>query len=215
MNQMILKTKYFDLETDLFTFKDPEQIRKRLEETFKDCFTDKPSTDFEYNGPMKISLKYEPLRFFFSMPFPIDSNDLIFSNIGYIKGYKIMDDDYTCRGFHYEPNHLYSIDENPIPCERGFHFCKELADCFYYYCPSAYVDNTCNIAFDLDVFKFFNVKSNGVTYQLWDKCCTNNIIILEECATDTILKAFKEWANEKWTETKHFKVKLREKFYFV
>ena len=212
---MILKTKYFDIETDLFTFKNPEEIRKRLEETFKDCFTDKPSTDFEYNGPVKISLKYEPLRFFFSMPFPIDSNDLIFSNIGYIKGYKIMDDDYTCRGFHYEPNHFYSIDENPIPCERGFHFCKELADCFYYYCPSAYVDNTCNIAFDLDVFKFFNVKSNGVTYQLWDKCCTNNIIILEECATDTILKAFKEWANEKWTGTKHLKVKLRGKFYFV
>lgn len=212
---MILKTKYFDLETDLFSFKNPKQIRERLEETFKDCFTDKPSTDFEYNGAVKIILKYEPTRDYFNTPFPIDSNDLIFSNIGYIKGYKIMDDDYTCRKFHYESNHTYSIDEEPIPCKRGFHFCKELTDCFHYYYPSAYIDGTCNITFDLDVFKFFNVKSNGITYQLWDKCCTNNIIILEECDTDTILKAFKEWISGECTWVKHFKVKLRDEFYFI
>lgn len=216
---MILKTKYFDLETDLFIFKDPEQIRKRLENSFKNCFTDKPRADLEYDGPLKISLKYEPTRNYFCTPFPIDSNDLIFSDIGFVNGYKIMDDDYTCRKFHYEHNHTYSIKEDPIPCERGFHFCRELADCFNYYCPSAYIDETCHVAFDLDVFKFFNVKSNGVTYQLWDKCCTNNITILEECATDTILKAFKEWANEEWSGAKlsgaKFKVKLRGKFYFV
>lgn len=212
---MILKTKYFDLKTDSLSFKEPESIRKRLEETYKDCFTDKPISDFEYDGPVKIILKYEPTRDYCLMPFPVDLNDLIFSDMGCIKGYKIMDSDYTCRGFHYESNHSYSIDENPIPCERGFHFCKELTDCFHDYYPSAYIDGTCDVAFDLDVFKFFNVKSNGVTYQLWDECCTNNIIILEECATDTILKAFKELINEKWTETKHFKVKLREKFYFI
>ena len=207
---MILKTKYFDIETDLVSFKNPEQIRKRIENSFKNCFTDKPSTDLVYDGPFKIIFKYEPTKDFLDTPFPIDPEDLIFLNIGCVDGYKIMDSDYTCHGFHYESNHFYSIDEEPIPCERGFHFCRELADCFYYY-----IDGTCDVAFDLDVFKFFNVKSNGITYQLWDKCCTNNITILEECATDTILKAFKEWANEEWSWTKHFKVKLRGKFYFV
>lgn len=212
---MILKTKYFDLETDSLSFKEPEKIRKRLEETFKDYFTDKPIPDFEYNGAVKIILKYEPTRDYFPMSFPVDLNDLIFSDIGCINGYKIMDDDYTCRGFHYEPNHLYSIDEEPIPCERGFHFCRELVDCFNYYYPTAHSDMVCNITFDLDVFKFFNVKSNGITYQLWDKCCTNNIIILEECDTDTILKAFKKWISGECTWAKHFKVKLRDEFYFI
>lgn len=215
-NQMILKTKYFDLEIDSFSFKEPESIRERLENSFKSCFTDNPSTDLGYEcDTFKISLKYEPTIDYFSTPFPISPDDLIFSDVGCVNGYKIMDDDYTCRKFHYEPNHTYSIDEEPIPCERGFHFCKELTDCFHYYCPSAYIDGTCDVAFDLDVFKFFNVKSNGITYQLWDKCCTNNITILEECATDTILKAFKEWANEEWSGAKHLKVKLREKFYFI
>lgn len=213
---MILKTKYLDIETDLFSFKEPESIRKRIENRFKNCFTDKPSTNLEYTiDSVKISFNYEPTKSYFSTPFPIDSEDLIFLNIGCADGYKIMYDDYTCREFHYEHNHSYSIEEDPIPCERGFHFCRELANCFNYYRPTVHSDMAHNITYDLDVFKFFNVKSNGTTYKLGDKCCTNNITILEECSTEEILKAFKEWINGEWLNPNNFKVKLREKFYFV
>ena len=213
---MILETKYFDIETDSFSFKEPESIRERLENSFKNCFTDKPTTDLEYKYPntsVKISLKYEPTKNYFCTPFPLFQSDIIFSDIGCIKGYKIMDDDYTCRGFHYEPNRSYSIDENPIPCERGFHFCRELTDCFHYYCPSAYIDGTCDVAYDLDVFKFFNVKSNGTTYKIDDKYCTNNITILEECSTEEILEAFKKRFNELLFNPNKFKVKLRGGLY--
>lgn len=211
---MILKTKYLDIETDLFTFKDPEQIRERLDNRFKNCFTDKPSTNLEYTiDSIKISFNYEPTKSYFSTPFPVDPEDLIFLNIGCMEGYKIMDDDYTCRGFHYEPNHSYSIDENIIPCRKGFHFCRELTDCFNYYRPTAHIDMAHNILYDLDVFKFFNVKSNGTTYQLGDKYCTSNIIILEECSTEEILEAFKKHFNELLFNPNKFKVKLRGGLY--
>ena len=211
---MILKTKYFDIETDSFSFKEPESIRERLENRFKNCFTDRPSTNLAYEcGPYKISLKYEPTKDYFNTPFPIYTNDLIFQDVGHIEGYKIMDDDYTCRKFHYEHNHSYSIEEDPIPCERGFHFCKELADCFNYYRPTAHIDMAHNITYDLDVFKFFNVKSNGTTYKIDDKYCTNNITILEECSTEEILEAFKKRFNELLFNPNKFKVKLRGGLY--
>ena len=124
-----------------------------------------------------------------------------------------MDDDYTCRGFHYEPNHSYSIDEDPIPCRNGFHFCRKLADCFNYYLPTAHSDMAHSITYDLDVFKFFNVKSNGTTYQIGDKYCTNNITILDECSTEEILEAFTEWINGEWLDLNKFKLKLRGEFY--
>ena len=211
---MILKTKYFNIETDLFSFREPESIRKRIENRFKNCFTDQPSTHLEYtSGSVKISFNYEPTKAYFGTPFPIDPEDLIFLNIGCMEGYKIMDDDYTCRGFHYEPNHSYSIDENIIPCRKGFHFCRKLTDCFNYYRPTAHSDMAYKITYDLDVFKFFNVKSNGTTYQLADKCCTNNIAILEECSTEEILEAFKEWINGEWLDINNFKIKLRGELY--
>ena len=207
-NQMILETKYFDIEADSFSFKEPESIRERLDRKFKNCFTDRPSTNLAYEcGPYKISLKYEPTPSYFYAPFPIYPDDLIFQDVGHIEGYKIMNSDYTCHGFHYEPNHTYSIEEDPIPCERGFHFCRELADCFNYYLPWVIDRET----FNLDCRKYFKVKSNGTTYLLDDKYCTNNITILEECSTEEILEAFNKWLNK----TYNYRVKLREKFYFI
>lgn len=208
-NKMILKTKYFDLETDLFIFKNPEQIKERLENSFENCFTDKPTTNIEYNAPVKISLKYEPTKDYFNTPFPIYKNDLIFSDIGCVNGYKIMNSDYTCRRFYYEPYHTYSIEEDPIPCERGFHFCKELDDCFNYYIPWVINRKT----FNLDFHKYFKVKSNSTTYLLDDKYCTNSITILDECSTEEILEAFKKWITEEGLNRNNFKVKLRGEYY--
>ena len=51
-----------------------------------------------------------------------------------IKGYKVFYSDLTARtGFQYEIGKSYEMDESPIACQRGFHFCKALKDCFNYF----------------------------------------------------------------------------------
>lgn len=50
-----------------------------------------------------------------------------------IKGYKVFNPDWTCRGFEYEVGQTYEEDVEPIVCDRGFHFCEKAADCFNYY----------------------------------------------------------------------------------
>ena len=51
-----------------------------------------------------------------------------------VKGYKVFKPDWTCwGGFQYEVGKCYEIDERPVVCERGFHFCEELKDCYKYY----------------------------------------------------------------------------------
>lgn len=51
-----------------------------------------------------------------------------------VKGYKVFYSDLTAHaGFQYEIGKSYEMDETPIACQRGFHFCKELRDCFNYF----------------------------------------------------------------------------------
>ena len=205
---MILRTKYFDIETDMFSFKNPEAIRQQLEEKYCNSFTDEPCNEtINYGYSFKVHLKYKRINNFLLYHFDFSTEDLLFHDVGCVDGYKITNLDYSCRGFHYEINHTYSMEEDPIPCERGFHFCKELADCFGYYHPSKSI-----FVHNLDILKFLKVKSNGVTYKLRDKYCTNNITILEECTTEEVLEAFKEWII-KQTDGGYFRVKLRDELY--
>ena len=50
-----------------------------------------------------------------------------------VKGYKVFNPNWTCRGFQYEVGKTF--EENVIPecCEVGFHFCIKASDCFNYY----------------------------------------------------------------------------------
>jgi len=50
-----------------------------------------------------------------------------------VKGYKVFNPDWTCRGFQYEVGKCYEMDESPIACKKGFHFCNKLIDCYEYY----------------------------------------------------------------------------------
>ena len=50
-----------------------------------------------------------------------------------IRGYKVFNPDWTCRGFQYEVGKTYEADLPIILCESGFHFCKRAVDCFNYY----------------------------------------------------------------------------------
>lgn len=42
-----------------------------------------------------------------------------------VKGYKVFNPDWTCRGFQYEVGKIFEEDVKPSCCDRGFHFCKK------------------------------------------------------------------------------------------
>lgn len=50
-----------------------------------------------------------------------------------MKGYKVFNSDWTCRGFQYKVGETYKYEGKISICETGFHFCKKLIDCFNYY----------------------------------------------------------------------------------
>lgn len=50
-----------------------------------------------------------------------------------MKGYKVFNSDWTCRGFQYKVGETYKYEGEISICETGFHFCKKLVDCFNYY----------------------------------------------------------------------------------
>lgn len=52
----------------------------------------------------------------------------------WVEGYKGTKEDMSTHyDFKYELNKQYEIDEEPVVCEKGFHFCRDLADVFGYY----------------------------------------------------------------------------------
>ena len=94
-----------------------------------------------------------------------------------MEGYKVFEPDWTCRGFQYEVGKIFEEDVTPSCCNRGFHFCKELKDCFNYY--SFNPDN-----------KVAKVIALGEIDEESDdsKCCTNKIQIVEEISWEDVLR---------------------------
>jgi len=91
-----------------------------------------------------------------------------------IKGYKVFNPDWTCRGFQYEVGKTYEEDVTPSVCNRGFHFCKQAKDCFNYYT----FDPNNKVA---EVIALGEVTEDG------DKCCTNKIQIVREITWEEVL----------------------------
>ena len=50
-----------------------------------------------------------------------------------MKGFKGFDRNLRCRGFQYEVGKTYEMEEEPVICERGFHFCESLLGIDSYY----------------------------------------------------------------------------------
>ena len=86
-----------------------------------------------------------------------------------MKGYKAFDKDLKCRDFQYEIGQTYEIDGEIECCERGFHFCKDLSDCYRFY---EMTDDT----------RICEVEAIGEIIHTHDsiKYCTNKIKILSE-----------------------------------
>ncbi len=95
-----------------------------------------------------------------------------------MKGYKVFNSDWTCRGFQYEVGKTYEMDEKPIICVQGFHFCKNLKDCFYYY---PFREDT-KIA-EVEMLGDFDIDN----YEHTSKVCTNKIKILREIHFENLI----------------------------
>ncbi|MDD3049752.1 MAG: hypothetical protein PHR06_01250 [Candidatus Cloacimonetes bacterium] len=91
-----------------------------------------------------------------------------------MKGFKVFNPDWTCRGFQYEVGKVYEENIVPSVCDKGFHFCKEAKDCFNYYG----FDPSNKVA---EILAIGDVSEEG------DKCCTNIIQVIREITWQEVL----------------------------
>ena len=93
-----------------------------------------------------------------------------------MKGYKVFNSDWTCRGYQYEVGQTYEIAESPKCCKVGFHFCEKLADCFNYY-----LFDPNNKVAEIEAIGEIHFDDTN------SKCCTNKIVILKELTWAEVL----------------------------
>ena len=94
-----------------------------------------------------------------------------------MRGYKVFNPDWTCRGFQFEIGEIYEEDVTPSCCSRGFHFCTELKDCFSYY---SFDPN--NKVAEIEALGEIDAESDE------NKHCTNKIKIVREISWEEVLK---------------------------
>lgn len=92
-----------------------------------------------------------------------------------VKGYKVFEPDWTCRGFQYTCPGTFEEDVVPVVCQQGFHFCEKASDCFNYY----RFGSTYKVA---EVIALGDVNSDGT------KSCTNKIQIVREIPWQELLE---------------------------
>ena len=93
-----------------------------------------------------------------------------------MKGYKVFNPDWTCRGYQFEVGKTFTEDVTPVCCDSGFHFCTKAVDCFKHY---AFSPNN----------KVAEVEALGeiVTNNDDSKCSTNKIHIIREITWHEVL----------------------------
>lgn len=92
-----------------------------------------------------------------------------------MKGYKVFNPDFTCMFFQYEVGKTYEDDLSPDCCHWGFHFCKQVKDCFDYY---SFNPNN----------KVAEVEALGEISESGNKCCTNKMHIIRELTWHEVLE---------------------------
>lgn len=99
-----------------------------------------------------------------------------------MKGYKVFNPDWTCRGFQYSVGETFEEDVTPSCCEKGFHFCTKLKDCFNYY-PFDPHNKVAEIEAvgEIDV-EVIDAEVDGSLH------CTNKIKIIREISWEEVLR---------------------------
>ncbi len=101
-----------------------------------------------------------------------------------VKGYKVFGPDWTCRGFQYEVGKNYEMDGKPVTCEKGFHFCEKLADCYKYY-----NFNKKNKVAEITAYGEIDKKADE------EKSCTNKIKIERELLWEEVISMVNKGKN--------------------
>lgn len=96
-----------------------------------------------------------------------------------IKGFKVFNADWTCKGFQYEVGKTFVHNGNIEMCGKGFHFCQKASDCFNYY-----NFNSNNKVAEVEAIGL--VETNG------DKSVTNEIVIVREITWQELLTIVNE-----------------------
>jgi len=97
------------------------------------------------------------------------------SKIGVVKGFKVLNPDWTCKNKQYGCPGRFEEDVTPSVCNEGMHFCKKAADCFNYY------------RFDPEN-KVAEVVAYGTVAEDGDKCCTDKLEIVREIPWAEVLE---------------------------
>ena len=92
-----------------------------------------------------------------------------------VKGYKVFNPDWTCRGKQYSCPGTFEEFVSPSVCNVGMHFCKNAADCFRYYDfnPNNHV---------AEVIAYGTVAEDD------NKCATNKLEIVREIPWAEVLE---------------------------
>ena len=92
-----------------------------------------------------------------------------------VKGYKVFNPDWTCKGKQYTCPGTFEEDVNPSVCHVGMHFCKNAADCFRYYD----FDPNNHVA---------EVIAHGAVAEGENKCATDKLEIVREIPWAEVLE---------------------------
>ncbi len=99
-----------------------------------------------------------------------------------IKGFKVFNPDWTCRGFQYEVGKTFVHNGNIEIRGKGFHFCQKASDCFNYY-----NFNSNN--------KVAEVEAIGLVETNENKSVTDKIVIVREIPWQELLTIVNEGSN--------------------
>ena len=97
-----------------------------------------------------------------------------------MKGYKVFNPEWKCRGFQYEVGKTYKHDGKISLCNAGFHFCRNAADCFNY---KSFDSNN----------KVAEVEAVGLVESGDDKSVTDEIKIVREIPWSEMLTLANTW----------------------
>ena len=93
-----------------------------------------------------------------------------------MKGYKVFNPDWTCRGYQFEVGKTFTEDVIPVCCDSGFHFCTKIADCFNYYS-----FNPDNKVAEVEALGDIDTSNDD------SQCSTNKIHIIREITWHEVL----------------------------
>ena len=102
-----------------------------------------------------------------------------------IKGYKVFNPDFTCKGYKFEENKEFTHKGKLVICESGFHFCVKASDCFNHYSfdPS-------NIVCEVEARGQIAKEKNGDS-----KCATDILFVGKRLNWQEVLVAANEGNN--------------------